>query len=218
MNESLTRKSAKKCVNSLDKGFVGVELLCALKSGCLLAVAVFCFLLTGCASRGKMDVLESRLRTQEDQISSLQNELAGAQNEALIAQRESSALRENMTATGKQPIISEEAQVLFRTAGVQINKLLTGGLNEDQQPGDDMLNVVLLPVDAQGDPVKLPGAITLELSDLRLPAGEREIGKWVFPEEDAMKNWHRGFITSGYQFKLPWNRHRKIPNCYYMHV
>ncbi|HEV7998923.1 MAG TPA: hypothetical protein VGP63_03515, partial [Planctomycetaceae bacterium] len=50
-------------------------------------------LAAGCASRGQLDVLESRLRQQDDTITQLQNQVSTTQSQLQAARRESDELR-----------------------------------------------------------------------------------------------------------------------------
>lgn len=161
-------------------------------------------LLTGCVTRGNVELLEARLRSQESHVRTLQEELDSAQVDLEVAQKEAGTLRSQLVSQDKAPLVSEDASVLYRTKRLQINKFLTGGLNQDDDEGDDVLNAVIVPVDAQGELVKVPGKIQMELFDMTQPKESQRIGVWEFEEKDSKKNWHHGFLISGYQFKLPW--------------
>jgi hypothetical protein len=94
--------------------------------------------------------------------------------------------------------------VVARATGIRFHSLLTRPLDRDDQPGDEILNVVLTPHDADGESVKLPGGLRLELLDLSRTDGERTVASWDFDAEQAREQWHSGFIATGYRFELPW--------------
>src|SRR4051812_19223799 len=141
--------------------------------------ALLVFACSGCAARG-VDLLETRLREQEDSLTDLQRELSNAKSELEIARNESEELRRRLDAPEGATLVSEQARVLYRIQGVKFNTLLTGGVELDEIPGDDGLSALLMPVDSDGDLIKLPGAIEFELLDLSLPEEQQRLGHWSY--------------------------------------
>ncbi len=166
--------------------------------------AVTLALLAGCAGTSKRDVLESRLRHQEDMLSRYQSQLDRAKTELGIARRESASLRTQLAESGSAGTSPDEVDASFRVAGVAFSTLMTGGTETDDQPGDDGLTVVLVPQDADGELVKVPGTVEIEAFDLSHPEGAQRIGHWQFDADNSHQYWHNGVIQSGYQFELPW--------------
>ncbi len=159
----------------------------------------------GCATRGNVELLESQLRQQEDQLFAIRTQLETAETELRVAQKEVGALRVQLAKNGAPGLLPEQAQSLYRVTGIRVNKFFTGGLDRDNQPGDDLLNVVLTPHDEQGESVKLPGRLELEVLDLSAAEPARRLGVWHFPAEELAKLWHSG-LTTGFQLRLPWQR------------
>ena len=157
----------------------------------------------GCAARGNTDLLESRLRQQEDMLRDMEAQLAQSRAELQTAGRETLALREQVGGRVQQVLLPEQTHSIARAEGIQINTLRSGGLDYDDAPGDDLLSAVVVPTDAQGETVKLPGELEIEVFDLA-QSGERRIGHWKFNAQDTAAAWHSSFIGSGYLFKLPW--------------
>ena len=168
----------------------------ACRTGMLL-----CGLAAGCSLRPNA-ALENELRIHEDRVFSLQQELQRTQQELVAARRESEHLREQARLNGEHVLASEQADVLFRAEGLRINTLLSGGLDEDGRKGDELLSLVLEPFDADGGTLKLPGDLTIELSD---PAADdaESLGEWTFSAEDVRTAWHSGLIVTGFKFRLP---------------
>ncbi len=158
----------------------------------------------GCASAVRRDVLEARLRDQEEMLANYQSKLDGLERDLERSRRESDALRERVAGTGKRAIALDEEDAHFRVAGVQFSSLMTGGTDLDREPGDDALSVVLVPHDEDGELVKIPGRIQFEAFDLGGAAGAEPIGRWSYDLSEAREHWHKGVIQSGYQFELPW--------------
>lgn len=169
------------------------------------AQSVFAALLlisAGCATRGNVELLESQLRQQEDTIYAAQAERERAESELRIAQREVQALRVQLADQGKKTLLPEQAKTLYRVAGVRVNEWFSGGLDRDDRPGDEQLNILLTPHDEQGETVKLPGQVTLEVIDLSAPESSRELGVWKFSDEQVADSWQSG-LTSGFQLRVP---------------
>lgn len=175
-----------------------VAVATAVRATFLFALVLVC----GCATRGNADLLEARLRQQEDRLFSLQSHLEETQAELAVARKEADGLRTQLASQGEDAILPEQASVLYRVEGIQFNSLLTGGLDGDGIPGDDLISAVLVPHDVDGDLLKLPGKIEIELLDLSQPEDRQRIGRWEFPLEESRDYWHRGLVGSGYLFKL----------------
>jgi hypothetical protein len=167
--------------------------------------AFVCLALSGClGSRGNVELLEARLRQEQDRLLVYERQLAGTQGELQIARQEADILRGQLKDLGERPLPAEYTQSVFEVRGIQFNGLMTGGRNRDGQPGDDVLVAVVTPVDEHGDLVKLAGAIELEALDLTRPESERVVARWTFSPEELRSNWRSGLFSAGYQFELPW--------------
>ena len=160
-------------------------------------------LAAGCASTGQLDILESRLRRQEDAANQLQSQLAESQNQLQAAKRETVDLRTQI-ANGKKLAHAEQLTALGTVEGISLNKYLTGGLDRDGIPGDEMLSAVVAPADADGNLVKAPGTVVLTVLDLSKPEAQQRVGRWEFGPKDSESLWHSGFLGSGYVVRVPW--------------
>jgi hypothetical protein len=165
----------------------------------------------GCGARGDVDLLEARLRQQEDSLARLESQLAAARSELSVVEKERNDLRQQLAGRSETILLPEQAHAFYRAAGIEFNKLLTGGFHQDGRPGDEVLNAVLMPRDADGELLKLPGAIALEVLDLAKPPDEQRIARWEFSEEETREHWHRALIGSGYVFRLPWPNRPESP-------
>lgn len=160
--------------------------------------------LAGCSTARKTDVLEARLRSQEDMIAVYESEVERFKRELSSARRETEDLRLQLAEQGRPAAAAEETGAAFRAAGIQLSSLMTGGLDTDGEPGHDTLSVVLIPHDGDGELVKVPGRIEIEALDPTSPGGAQRIGHWEFDQRDVHEYWHKGVVQSGYQFQLPW--------------
>ncbi|MFN0052595.1 MAG: hypothetical protein ACKV0T_10405 [Planctomycetales bacterium] len=160
----------------------------------------------GCKLRGDVEVLESELRRQEQTQEELARELQSAREELRVTRAAADSLRAQLADRGQTTLVAEQAEVLHKVQGIKFNTLVTAGVDRDAQPGDEGIAVLLLPVDEQGDLVKLAGAVELELHDLSLSGDDQRLGRWEFSSEEVRQRWHRGFVSSGYLFQLDWQR------------
>jgi hypothetical protein len=170
------------------------------------AGVLLCGLAAGCATRRDTQGLEAELRGHEDRILVLEQELRRARQELLAARREADFLRSQAAHAGEFVLTTEQANVLFRAEGLRINTLLTGGIDEDDSPGDDLLSLVLEPFDAQGQTLKLPGDVSIELLDPAEQGDARQVGHWNYTSEEVRDAWHSGLLVHGFRFRLPWQR------------
>ena len=157
----------------------------------------------GCATPGGADSLETQLREQEDRIVALQSDLAKARGELEVARRENNALRLQASQKGGA-LVEEQSQVLSRVEKIRFHPLLTSGVDVDGRPGDERLTVLLMPVDHDGELLRLPGKVELDLFDMSLPADRQRIGQWTFTPEQTRARWLRSLLSAGYQYQLDW--------------
>ena len=173
-----------------------------------LSLLLLCalFIASGCSTnRRQSDILEARLREQERALIQSRQELEQTRQQLNAAQREATQVYEQVSA-GSAPLVVEQNRQLASVEKITLNKMLTGGRDQNQIPGDELLTVNILPVDASGNVMKLPGDIEIEVLDLNLPETNRAIGKWKLTSQEAMEYWHQGLVSSGYLLQLPWQQ------------
>ena len=169
----------------------------------LVLTGMSAVLICGCLSRGSTDLLHARLREQQSHIAETERQIALAQAELQRTRREADSLRAELARSGNGGLGAEQTEALVRVTKLQIHSLLSGGVNKDEQPGDDAFVAQLAPVDDDGEVVKLPGNIELTLIDPALPEDHRQVGQWKFTAEECRSRWTRGFTGAGYQFTMP---------------
>lgn len=168
-------------------------------------ISVFLVLaVCGCQTRGSVETLESQLRAREQALDDVRLQLADVRRDLKVAKQEADALRQQVAKTGRSPIATEQADRIYRAEQIQFHRTFTLAVDEQGNAGAEALMAVLQPVDGDGELVRLPGKIELELLDFSLPKGQQRIGFWEFDEEASLEKWHKGFLTAGYLFKLPW--------------
>lgn len=161
-------------------------------------------MLVGCLGRGQADLLQARLREQQQRLTSAQSELKSAEQQLAHARKEADALRTQLAESGRPGLLPEQSDLLVRVANIRINPMLTAGVDKDEVAGDDALVVQFAPYDSDGELVKLPGKIEIVAVDPGQPEAQQTIARWEFRADVSRKHWVRGFLGAGYQFTLPW--------------
>ncbi len=161
-------------------------------------------LLTGCSGRGETDLLQARLRDQQEQLLSAQNQLKETSKSLAQSRQESEQLRTELAqaTSGEKKFASSDAVV--PVSAIKINSMLTAGIDKDEIAGDDAIVVNFAPYDDDGEMVKLHGPVDIVAIDPTQPEGEQFVARWNFTTDETRDHWVRGFLGSGYQFTLPW--------------
>lgn len=89
---------------------------------------------------------------------------------------------------------------------------LSGGADYDGRPGDDGITVYLRLRDADGDAVKAPGQVRIQVLDPTDLQSPRLIGVYDFTRlEDLRRAWYGRFGTYHFAFKCPFPAGVKLP-------
>lgn len=167
---------------------------------CFCWLALLLSLLAGCRSNHN-ELLEMALRSREQDMLMLREELAHLEYQNTALQREMGALRRQ----GPLAVPPELAAQIFPMKRIALGRT-TGGLDNDNQYGDEALQVVIEPRDLSDHIIKAPGAaqiLALEISPEGLKA---PISTWQIPPEQMRLSWKQGMFTTGYVLILPWQQ------------
>jgi hypothetical protein len=165
---------------------------------CLVAC---CFALTllvavgGCRS---CDRVESELRARENDVRELREELdrCGVYNQTL--QQEVRSLRGQL---GVPPDGPPPAAYPVQTL---VLGRQTGGRSNDVCPGDDALQVQVEPRDPEGQAIKAPGQLLINVQEITAEGIKRPLSSWLIPPDQLRHSWKNGLLTTGYVLNLPW--------------
>jgi hypothetical protein len=156
---------------------------------------------SGCRSACRTDRLESELRTRETDLREAREELERSQafNRALQTEVEAlrggSCLPPGSAEHAPFPVYPVRAIVLGRQ---------TGGYDTGHCPGDDALQVILEPRDPDGQAIKAPGSLVVQVLEINAEGLKRPLSTWQIAPEQLRRTWRNGLLASGYQLVLPW--------------
>lgn len=157
---------------------------------------ICCCLFIGCSSIDGTDSLEAKLRNQDDRIVQLEGKLSDEKREKEILTAEARVLRSRLKDPAAAPRTEQFAAGLA-VDDLEISGLLTG------MTEDGTLHVVIRPIDADGDLIKLPGRLEVRLLDMSSAKGEEEFKSWTWGADEARKLWSSAAIGAGYVVDLP---------------
>lgn len=154
---------------------------------------------TGC--RNNSQLLETALRTREQDVQILREELSRLEyhNEAL--QREVFALRGAVA----YPVTPEVSNQIFTLRRITIGRTTTG-LDDDRYPGDEALQVVIEPRDGEDHIIKTPGILRITALQISPQGLKTPISAWEFSPEELRRKWKSGLFTTGYVVVMPWQQ------------
>ena len=80
----------------------------------------------------------------------------------------------------------------------------TGGRDGDASGGDEALQVVVEPLDADNQAVKVPGSLFIQALEIT-PAGLKQpLSTWQISDDELRRSWRAGLLGAGYFLVLPW--------------
>ena len=146
--------------------------------------------LAGC--RNRCDLVEAELRTREMQLADIRAErdqLVG-HNQAL--QREIIAIR----GAGPIKLSPEEASQTFMLRSIVLGRQ-TGGLDDDGQPGDEALQVLVEPRDVDGHAIKASGTLLIRAVEITPEGLKQPLCWWEISGDALRKSWKTGLLSNG---------------------
>lgn len=169
---------------------------------CLLLIAS-CQLAAGCRGLGRpdaqYDLLTAELRTRERELLECRAE---RDHLRLLSQTYQRQLQHQYPAATCPPEGGAPSLPLREIAlGTG-----TGGVDDDRQPGDESLMVVVVPRDADGTAVKVPARLTVLAYEITPEGLKTPLGKWEVSPDQLRRTWRSGLLSSGYFVPLQWER------------
>jgi hypothetical protein len=131
--------------------------------------------------------------------------------------RRTVALRDAALMTSREQIEtlkrlgSERPVDAFAPIRLEIGSLSRGG-DFDGVPGDDGVTVYVRPLDADGDVVKTPGRLRVELLDGTDLGSPRVLGVCSFEDVNQLRGlWHGKFLTQHFTVRCPFTLGKPLP-------
>jgi len=162
-----------------------------------LLFSVFCLLLiSGCQKPAEGPLLT-------DQIEQLTQEKAQLQRQIEQANTENNKLKsrvEVLSSLGPEGRLESFSPL----KSIQIGRY-TNFYDKDKDGKKEKLIVYVQPVDAEGDKVKAPGEVDVQLWNLNNSAGEALLGSWHVGPDELRKLWFATVVTINYRltFDMP---------------
>jgi len=167
---------------------------------------------TGCKSVNKLvgkqekpDLLEAELRTRERELLEARGELQQLRLLTDVYQRQPQPLP-----CPPGGVIHQSGSAPYTLRDFQLGTG-TGGRDDDGIPGDEGLQVVMVPKDEDGTAVKIPGRASVLAYEITQEGLKLPIGKWEVTAEQLKKTWKSGLLGGGYTVPLQWDRAPTTP-------
>src|SRR5439155_7800951 len=84
-----------------------------------------------------------------------------------------------------------------------------GGIDEDKVPGDEGLQVVLVPRDVDGSAIKAAGSLKVTAVEITPEGLKAPLSTWDISALQLRSTWRSGLLSTGYFVALPW---QKLPS------
>ena len=149
--------------------------------------------LTGCRTSPRRDLVEAELRVKDQDLRELRADLERSEGYNQFLQRELKA------GGGVSPEVAVPAGMRSLVLGRQ-----TGGIDDDGLPGDEALQLVLEPRDADNHTIKAPGTLNIQALEVTLEGTKKPLSSWQVDAETLRKSWRSGLLSTGYFLMLPW--------------
>lgn len=168
----------------------------------LLTLSAVCFT-AGCRSNPRRDLTEAELRVKDKDLRELRSELerSDAYNQYLQRElRNLSGIVPHTAGESPPPAVGVPAS---RAKSVTLGRQ-TGGIDEDNFPGDEALQVVLEPKDADNHIVKVLGTAQIHALEITAEGVKKPLSSWQVDNDMLRRSWRTGLLSTGYFLTLPW--------------
>lgn len=154
-------------------------------------------LLPSCRTAGK-DRLETTIRQRDQRIVQLQEDMDKLAGYNLALQTEVRIMRGQPVPTSCDPFTP-----LYPVRSVVVGRA-TAPIDEDRVPGDEGVQVVLEPRDADGKLQRAPASGSVTIMEVDSQGLKSPLGTWDFTPEQMRSSWKQGLLTSGFVLPCLW--------------
>src|SRR5262249_17875783 len=147
----------------------------------------------------RSDLVEAELRTKERMLRETKEELDRSRlmNDAL---ERDFLRRQHGQPPGPNDVLLSPKDIVLGNG--------TGGVDEDLKPGDEALQVVVVPRDEDRNPVRVVGSLSIAAWEITPTGIKIPLSTWEVSATDLRRTWKGGLIGSGYHVVLNW---KKLP-------
>lgn len=158
----------------------------------------------GCANR-QQELIESDLRKKEAEIDELRAKAGAKDAEIQSLEIELEMLQRCRAKDAKQNPGGSPVGAVFLVEKITLGRL-SGGVRENSQiEGDDALQILLEPRDADDSVVKAPGSVKIEVFEVNAQGLKSFLSAWELSPRELRPKWDSPLIgSSGYRITLPW--------------
>ncbi len=80
----------------------------------------------------------------------------------------------------------------------------TGGVDDASGCGDQALQVIVEPRDADGSSIKVPGSLIVQVLEVSPEGVKRPLSTWEVSADQLSRSWRSGLLSTGYVLTFPW--------------
>src|SRR5205085_671081 len=142
------------------------------------------------------DLVENELRARDQQYREALGELHRVESHNDALRRENAALRSGVVPP------PEVAANVYGLKRIVLGRS-TGGVDNDNAPGDELLQVWLEPRDGDDHTIKVPGLLQVCVLEFTTQGLKAPLSCWDVPPDKLGGMWQQGLLSVGYQVKLP---------------
>ena len=155
-------------------------------------------LLAGCKPNKRYDLIEAELRTRDRELADTRAALEQARvlNRAFEQSRGPQVPGGPVTVPTGSPAACPVRDITLGRG--------TGGVDDDNAPGDESLMVVIVPADEDKSAVKVPASASIAAWQVSPQGIKTPIGTWEIPADRLRPTWRSGLLATGYFVPLQW--------------
>jgi hypothetical protein len=165
---------------------------------CLVALCFGLALISAVCGCRSCHRVESELRAREQDVLQLREDLDRCSVYNQTLQHELHSLRGEL---GLGP--DGQPPAAYPVRSIALGRQ-TGGRSNDNCPGDETLQVQVEPRDPEGQAIKAPGMLVIQVQEISAEGVKRPLSSWEVPQEQLRKAWRSGLLTTGYVLNFPW--------------
>ena len=104
---------------------------------------------------------------------------------------------------GVPGVVSESPCPVYPLRSIALGRQ-TGGVEDNAGCGDQALQVVVQPLDADGSAIKVPGSLLVQVVEVNPEGLKRPLSTWEVNPDQLSRTWRNGLLSTGYALTFPW--------------